>query len=142
MPSYDRDARTRTLARIVGPYLVIAAAALFTRQGTLPAFLAAFMEDQQLVFVTGAFTVIAGLAMLGAHHHWSSFSAVLVSLIGILATAKGAALMIAPQFGTEATSLIVATPSILLGAIGVDLLLGLWLTFVGWRPHQPAAMPT
>lgn len=137
MPSYDHDVRTRTLARIVGPYLIIAAAAMFFRQATLPEFLSGFMEDEQLLFVTGAFTVIAGLAVLGAHHHWNSISAVLISLIGLLATAKGGALMIAPEFGAEATDMVVRNPNIMLGAIGVDLVLGLWLTFAGLRSRQP-----
>ena len=142
MPSFDRDVRTRTLARIIGPYLIIVAAALFFRQTTFSAFLSGFMENDQLVFVTGAFTVVAGLTVLGAHHHWNSISAVLVSLIGLIATAKGGALMIAPEFGAEATEMVVHNPNIMLGAIGVDLVLGLWLTFAGLRSRRTPALPT
>ena len=54
---YDPAIRTRTLARIVGPYLVIIAVALFARQGTLALLLPAFMQDAPLVLATGAFTV-------------------------------------------------------------------------------------
>lgn len=142
MTDQHGQARTRTLARIVGPYLLIAAASLFCRRETLASFLSGFMENQQLVFVAGAFTVIAGLAVLGAHHRWNSVSAAIISLIGILATAKGAALMIAPEFGSAATDMIVRTPNIMLAAIGVDLLLGLWLTIAGWRPRPRIALPT
>lgn len=140
MSSYDPAVRTRTLARIVGPYLVIAAAAIFVRQAALPDFLTGFMQDGPLVFVTGAFTLIAALAILGAHHHWSSLSACLISLIGVIAALKGASLMIAPDLGAQMTETVTRTPSVLLGALGVDLLLGVWLTFAGWLAPSPAAL--
>ena len=40
--------------------------------------------------------------------------------------------MIAPSLGAEMTAAVVRTPSILLIAAGIELLVGLWLTFVGW----------
>ena len=141
MSDHDREVRTRTLARIIGPYLLIAAVALIMRRAELPAFLAAFMENEQLVFVTGAFTVMVGLTVLAAHHYWGSVSATLISLLGVIATLKGAALMIAPEFGAETTEMLVRTPSILVFAIGADLLLALWLCFAGWRSRPSPALP-
>ena len=70
MSPYDPAIRTRTLARIVGPYLVIIAVALFARQGTLALLLPAFMQDAPLVLATGAFTVGVGLVMIVTHHQW------------------------------------------------------------------------
>jgi|CXWL01.1.fsa_nt_gi hypothetical protein len=137
--SFNPQVRTRTLARILGPYLIIAAAAMFMRQSTLSAFFSEFMKDEPLVFVSGAFTLLAGLGLLSAHHHWSSLSAVFISLIGLLATGKGAMLMIAPEFGVEATDVVAQQPQALLIAIGADGLLGLWLTIVGWLPRPAQA---
>jgi hypothetical protein len=132
MSVYEPAVRTRTLARIVGPYLVLMAIVLFARQDTLPSLLSAFMQDAPLVLATGAFTLMAGLAMIAAHHHWSSAAAVVISLIGIAAALKGASLMIAPELGTEMTAAVVQTPAALVIAAGVELLIGLWLSFVGW----------
>ena len=136
MPEYDPAARSRTLARIVGPYLMAMAVALCLRRDAMPDFLTGFMQDGALVFGTGAFTLIAGLGVLVAHHHWSSFSAALISLIGVSATLKGVSLMIAPGLGAEMTEAIVRAPIILQAAICLQLLMGLWLCFVGWaREH-------
>ena len=60
MTAYDPAVRTRTVARIVGPYLVLMAVALFARQGELELLLPAFMQDAPLVLATGAFTLMAG----------------------------------------------------------------------------------
>lgn len=136
MHDYDPAVRTRTLARIVGPYLVAVAAALYLRRDTMPEFLVAFMQDGGLVFLAGAFTLMAGLGLLVAHHHWSSVSAGMISFIGFAAALKGASLMIAPGLGVELTDAVVRAPVILEGAIYLELLLGLWLCFVGWaREH-------
>ena len=136
MPDYHPTVRTRTLARIVGPYLLIVALALYLRLATLATFFTSFMQDEGLVFVAGAFTLMVGLTVLVAHHHWTSISAGVISLIGILATVKGAALIIAPQFGSQLTADIVETQTIMLGAIAFEAIMGLWLTFVGWRPRS------
>jgi hypothetical protein len=132
MTAYDPAVRTRTMARIVGPYLVLIGAALFARHDTLPALLSAFMQDVPLVFATGAFTLMAGLAIIAAHHHWNSAAAIVISLIGVAATLKGASLMIAPDLGAEMTAAVVQMPNVLPIAAGGELLVGLWLSFVGW----------
>jgi hypothetical protein len=132
MPDYDPTTRTRTLARIIGPYLVIVSATLFVRHDAMPALLSSFMRDEPLVFATAAFTLIAGLTSIVAHHHWSGAAAIAISLVGIGAAFKGAWLMIAPQLGADMTAVFVATPPYLWFAAGVELLIGLWLCFVGW----------
>jgi hypothetical protein len=138
MAAYDRPARTRTLARIVGPYLVIVAAALFVRQGSLAMLLPGFMQDGPLVLATGAFTLMAGLAIIASHHHWTGASAIAISTIGIVVALKGAWLMIAPNLGGELTAAVARTPALLLLAAAVELLLGLWLSYVGWLSKAQA----
>jgi hypothetical protein len=132
MSAYDPALRTRTLARVLGPYLVLTAVMLLARQNTLPTLLPAFMQDAPLVLATGAFTLMAGLVIVAAHHHWTGVGAIVVSLIGVCVTLKGAWLLIAPEVGAEMTTAIARTPSVLLIAAGVELLVGLWLSYVGW----------
>ena len=72
------------------------------------------------------------LTLIAAHHHWASPAAIVISLIGIVAALKGALLMTAPSLGVEMTTAVVRTPSVLLIATGIELLVGLWLSFVGW----------
>lgn len=134
--------RTRTVARIVGPYLLIVAVALFLRRSSLADFFLAFMRNDSLVFAAGAFTLMAGFSLFVAHHHWNSVSAVLISLIAVAASVKGASLMIASEWGSQLTNDISSTPSIILGAIVLEALAGAWLTVAGWRPLVPPPLPT
>jgi hypothetical protein len=120
------------LARIVGPYFILAAVMLFVRQATLPTLLPAFMRDAPLVLATGAFTLMAGLVLVASHHHWTGPSAIAISLVGVAVALKGAWLMIAPDLGADMTAAVVRTPMVLLVAAGLELLVGLWLSCVGW----------
>lgn len=132
MANYDHAARTQTLARIVGPYLVVMALVLIVRSADLPLLLPAFMQDDALVFATGAFTLMAGLTIVGLHHHWSSAAAIVITVIGIAAAIKGAMLMIAPTLGSEITAAVVRTQIVLWIAALIELAIGLWLSYAGW----------
>ena len=134
----DPAIRTRTLARIVGPYFVAIALALIVRRDDLVQFLPHFMEDAPLVLVTGAFTLIAGLAVITFHHHWNNASAILISMVGILAALKGASLMIAPGLATLSTDIVIRMPIILMVLCGVLLLAGAWLSVRGWTERENA----
>jgi hypothetical protein len=132
MAEYDPQVRTRTLARIAGPYMLVIGATLLTRQSLFNDMLPSFMDNAALVLSTGAFTLILGLTMLTAHHHWSSAPAIAITLIGFGAALKGAWLMIAPEWGAATTEAMVAAPWALTAAAAFELFLGAWLTFVGW----------
>ena len=133
--SGDPNVRTRTLARVAGPYLVVASFAMLARADSMALLLPAFMQDGPLVLATGAFTLALGLTILAAHHHFSSAAAIAITLIGALAAIKGALLMIAPELGAPLTAAAVRSPFLII-AIAIDLLLGLWLTYVGWGKNS------
>jgi hypothetical protein len=123
------------LARVVGPYLIVLGVTLFELRGVLPTLFPAFMQDGPLVLATGAFTLMAGLAIICAHHHWAGASAIIISLIGVFASIKGATLMIAPSVDADLAAVVARTPSVLIVTAVVVVLVGLWLSFVGWiRP--------
>jgi hypothetical protein len=138
MTGYDPRVRTRTLARVVGPYMLVLGATLLSRQALFADLLPTFMANPPLVLATGAFTLIAGLCIVASHHHWSGAAASVVSIIGIMVSFKGAWLMVAPEWGAEATELIVTAPGALLVAAALEFAVGVWLTFVGWlaRPSN------
>lgn len=132
MAEYDPEQRTRVLARIAGPYLLASALATLTRSDSLHLLLPAFSSNAPLVLAVGCFTLMAGLTMVALHHHFTSIPAIALTLIGIVVALRGAAMMIAPDWATRYAELIVAAPILAtLGAI-LLLLIGGWLTFVGW----------
>lgn len=124
-------ARTRTVARIVGPYLIVMATALFVRRDEMANLLPSFMADDALVLATGAFTLMAGLAIVALHPIWRGPAALVVSFVGLAAVLKGAWLMIAPHWGADVTAALIATPFALEAAAGFEILVGLWLIYVG-----------
>lgn len=142
MPSIEHVARTRAMARIIGPYLIVVATALLVRHDTLAAFLAEFMANAPLVFASGAFTLMAGLALVCAHHHWNSIEASVISVLAIAVTLKGASLMIAPQFGADLADHMVQRPTVLVLAVILEALVGAWLMLVGWRRPKAPILPT
>ncbi|HWE98591.1 MAG TPA: hypothetical protein VG248_02235 [Caulobacteraceae bacterium] len=141
MPRYDSETRTRTLARIIGPYLIAMAVMVFVRHASLLMLFPAFMENGPLVLATGAFALMAGLAVVGVHHHWRGAAAIAISLVGVIAALKGAALMIVPELGAQISAGLAGAPTFMLVVAALVLVVGLWLSVVGWnrRAAEPVA---
>jgi hypothetical protein len=90
-------ASTRFLARATGPILILIAVAMFARYETLPLIVPQFAEDQTLLLVTCAFTVIIGMVMLAGHHHFGSPAAIVLTVLAILVVLRGAMLGVMPD---------------------------------------------
>ncbi len=131
--------RTRAAARIVGPYLVVMGGVLAVRAPQMALMLPAYMQDGPLVLTAGAFTLLAGLTLLSFHHHFSSFAAAVITVIGIVAALKGAWLMIAPEMGAPLTAALVRASPLLIIVALLMMLAGAWLAVVGWLGRDRAA---
>jgi hypothetical protein len=123
---------TRFCARIIGPLFLIIGAVAIVRFDTIGLVIPAIFHDDALTFVTGLFTLIVGLVLFAAHHHWSGATAILVSLLGLFTILRGMLLMLAPEIAEA-----LATPALHGGPLAwvagtVSLLVGLWLTYAGW----------
>ena len=123
---------TRSMARVLGPVMLILGIAVGLRAETLPLLLAGFVQDAPLLLITGAFVLVLGAIMIAAHNVWNSPAAIVVSLLGWITLARGALVVLLPNVVTTIAPYVIRyAPAIL--AIGVVLaLIGLWLTFVGW----------
>jgi hypothetical protein len=130
-------AATRFCARVVGPFLIIFAAMIFVRYESFPELLPQVMQNTPLVLVTGLLTCILGLVWLTAHHHFGSPAAIVLTVLAALLTLRGAVLMVAPQLIFGIAENVSRTPVIMLVTTTVALLLGCWLTFVGWFAARP-----
>lgn len=125
-------ATTRFCARVVGPLLVIVGAVVLARFDDMTLLIPGILGDGPLTFITGVFTLICGLVLIAAHHHWSSAPAIAISLLAVLTIVRGITLLFAPSFltGLVYTFLNLGPGALIAGAIA--LILGAWLTFVGW----------
>ncbi len=125
-------ATTRFCARVVGPLMVIVGAVVIARAGDLVMLIPAILQDGPLTFITGVFTLICGLVLIAAHHHWNSAPAIAISLIAVLTIIRGVVLLFAPSVVTGlAHQLLNLGPGAFIAGV-IALLVGAWLSFVGW----------
>ena len=131
--------RTRAFARVIGPYLVIAPAIIAVRMPDMGTILTAFFENEALVWIMGGLLLFGGLLIIAHHQYWSGLSAILISLFGWFLALRGVALLAAPQLYARAAAAGMNMMPIVLIGFGFLVLIGLWLTFVGWIAKPPAA---
>lgn len=129
--------RTIFLARALGLYCVIIAAAIFLRRDTFAATANALIADAPLVLVVGVFTVFIGVAMVLLHNLWSGgVLPVIITLVGWATLMKGVVLLVLPpaSLGT-----LYSVPShYVLIICTLSLALGVYLTVEGFRASLDA----
>lgn len=123
---------TRFCARVAGPFLILIAIVGFTRYETLPMLLPSLLQDAPLVLVTGAWTAMLGLIVLSAHHHFTSPAAVAITLLALILILRGALLLLMPEPLIAIAGGFFRAPTVMYVVTALLLLLGAWLTFVGW----------
>lgn len=128
----NQTATTRFCARVVGPIMVIVGAVVIARAGDLVLLIPAILQDGPLTFVTGVFTLICGLVLIAAHHHWTSAPAIAISLLAVLTIVRGVTLLFAPSVLTGLVHQFLNLGPAALVAGVIALLVGAWLSFVGW----------
>jgi hypothetical protein len=133
-------ARTRAFARVIGPFIALVVGALELRAGEMTKIGPLFFENAVIVWMTAALLVFVGIFIIGFHQYWRSSAAILISLFGWFLLMRGLVLLYAPQLMARAVNRAVGGDTVLYIRLGfsVMLLIGLWLTYVGWIA-RPAA---
>ena len=128
----SQTATTHFCARVVGPLLIIVGAVMLARFNDMVLLIPGILGNGPLTFITGVFTLICGLTLFAAHHHWTSPPAIAITLLAVLTIIRGVTLLSAPSFltGLVHTFLNLGPGALIAGA--VTLIIGAWLTFVGW----------
>lgn len=135
--------RTSLFARVLGPYLLVAASTMLTRASALRTLLAQFDADVVWPWVTGAFVLPMGLTIIVLHPYWRGVPATIVSLLGWLTAFKGVALMTFPYaYLSWGNDVVAQAPWWQVGTVIVALT-GLYLSIVGWATAvgRPASLP-
>jgi hypothetical protein len=123
--------RTRTFARVLGPYFVIVPITAVARASLMRTLLSEFSANPVWPWVTGAFVLLSGLVVIALHQYWRSAAAIIVSVVGWLVALKGLFLLAFPH-----TYLSMANSAIGAGALWrtVEICVavaGLYLTYYG-----------
>ncbi|MFZ0716246.1 hypothetical protein, partial [Mycobacterium sp.] len=128
--------RTRMFARVMGPYLAIIAASAALRPNAMRSMLSGFEADPLWSWVTGAFIMLLGFTVIALHPYWRGAPAIIVSAFGWLVTVKGLFLVVGSQtYFSMANSAVDAVGWWRTGA-AVEVLIGLYLAYVGWMPEH------
>jgi hypothetical protein len=139
--SHPAQNRTRMFARVMGPYLAIIAGTAALRPTDMRAMLSPFEADPLWSWITGAFILLFGLVVIALHSYWRGAAAIIVSALGWVVALKGLALIAGPHFYfSMANSAVAAVGWWRAGAI-VEVVLGLYLAYVGWVPAKSRAVP-
>jgi len=127
----ESQARTRAFARVIGPWLIIVPGIIAVRAPYMATLAADFFKSDLFVWFAGALLLFAGLLIIAFHQFWSSLAAVLISLFGWILALRGVLLLAAPAVYERAGMTLIAPPVVRL-LFGVLVLIGLYLTYVGW----------
>jgi len=124
-------ARTRTFARVIGPWLVIVPGIIAVRAPDMAALASEFFKSPLFVWFAGALLLFTGLLIIAFHQYWSSVAAVLISLFGWILALRGLVLMAAPEAYQRVAAALDSTVLVRF-IFGILVAIGLYLTYVSW----------
>jgi hypothetical protein len=133
--------RTRAFARVIGPFVAVATVIVAIRLPDLTGPVDDLFANAVLPWMLGAMMLIAGLIVIAFHQYWRSVTAVLISLFGWFVALRGVTMMAFPATIETGAGDTLASQGLLLVArifFGLMTVMGLWLTYVGWRPGTTA----
>jgi len=128
---------SKFLARLIGPFLVAIGAGLLLNTDVFAAMAAEFLKSPALIFISGLLTLTAGLAIVNTHNVWTTDWRVIITIFGWLGVIGGALRIMFPQLVAQIGTSMLAQRGAVVGAWIVVILLGLWLSYLGYL-DQPA----
>jgi hypothetical protein len=127
--------RTTFLSRLIGlSWLFGTTAMIVHRQATVD-MMAAILHNPAVLFLSGACTLVAGLAIVLSHNVWEGGAApVIVTVVGWIALVKGlVSLYLSPETHQAYFEALHYGQYIYLYS-SVGIVLGAYLTYAGFRP--------
>jgi len=135
--------RTRMLARTLGPFFAIVPPTVAIRGSYMQALFTEFKANPMWPWLYGAILLMFGLIIIAFHQYWRSPAAVILSAVGWIMAARGVLLLTAPGVYSAAGNAVYSSgASAGIWVVGIGLgLVGLYLTYVGWKPQKQAPEP-
>lgn len=134
-------ASTRTMARMLGPFLIVFGAAIAARADVIAGLVPAFFHNPALVFVTAVFGLALGCIMVAAHTRIDSAAAIVITVFCWITLIRSAILLLAPQLVFLVASAAIQAPGIPLIPAVIAAAIGIWLTLVGWFATPEGSRP-
>ena len=107
----ESQTRTRTFARVLGPWLVLIPGIIAMRVQAMAPLAADFFKSDLFVWFAGALLVFGGLLIIAFHQYWRSPAAVILSVVGWIMALRGVLLLTVPQvYKAAGNAVSTATP--------------------------------
>ncbi len=121
------------IARILGPVLVIVGLGLLLQTEWFRLMANEFLKGTSLVYLTGLISLVLGLAILNTHNLWVRDWRVIITLFGWLALISGIFRLLATSWVQHLGLEAMTHPRGLVVTAVVELVLGGYLTIMGYR---------
>jgi hypothetical protein len=99
-----------------------------------------FFASQLTAWFAGALLLFGGLLIIAFDQYWSSAAAVVISLFGWFLALRGVVLLAAPQLIERGVAVSARAQLLVQVGFGVAVLIGLWLTYVGWLAKPDSSL--
>lgn len=134
--TYRSQHRTRMFARVLGPFLTVVAIIVTVRASHMRTLLSEFTAGAVWPWIAGSFIILGGIAIIALHQIWRGPAAIIISAFGWLLLARGIFLMAFPDTFASVADRMIGAVGVWSGVYVVFALVGLYLTYVGWRPER------
>ncbi|CAN5444369.1 hypothetical protein BH10ACT9_BH10ACT9_43170 [soil metagenome] len=134
--------RTRAVARVLGPYLMVLTVTAVARGSQMPALVSDFTAGPAWSWVTGAFVLLTGLVMVSLHTCWRGAPAIIVSVLSWVIVVKGAFLLALPGVSVSTAEQLIGVNGWWQALMLIMTLIGLYLAVVGWAPTAGRRLAT
>ncbi len=120
------------IARLIGPAFVVVGLGILANGPFYSALIREAVHSPTLIYFSGLMSLLPGLAIVNVHRSWSGWP-VIITIIGWLMVIGGVVRLVLPATtATLATDLYAKPIAILIAAI-VVLVVGAFLTAMGYR---------
>jgi hypothetical protein len=134
MRTYPAQHRTRSFARVLGPFLTIVAVTVVLHASNWRGMVDEFTASALWPWVTGALVLLGGIAIVAFHQVWRGAAAIIVSALGWLLVVRGVFLLAFPAALKALADRSLDAVGLWTSVCAVMAGIGLYLTYVGWKP--------
>ncbi len=133
--------RTRSFARVLGPFFAIIGVTTVARGSEMRTLLSDFESSPAWSWVAGAMVLVGGLIIVGLHQYWRGAAAIIVSVMGWAFTLRGLMLLAFPKAFMSVANATIGMTGMWVTVSILIAVAGFYLTYVGWRPAPAPPAP-
>lgn len=125
--------KSKFLSKAMGIYFIIVSIALILNMKQMTYLMSGYITSPSLLFTTGIITVILGILLVLYHNIWQWNWTVIITVLSWLILVKGISIILFPHFMSFVTMLFVQNHYFEYGGLGLDFLLGIYLSYMGFK---------